>query len=127
MKLVTCVKFYFQFRILHLNVINVTDLCAQNIMTYPGNSINMVDCGNLRCFQERRLIKKDLMSWSKKIPILVGKYSFSTFQTISIFFFHRQFIDFVNFSQVIVKILAIVTPSLARFKRDLLSFSCYCL
>ncbi|XP_060564549.1 mushroom body large-type Kenyon cell-specific protein 1-like isoform X2 [Ruditapes philippinarum] len=32
----------------------------------------MVDCGNLRCFQERRLIKKELMSWSKKIPIAVG-------------------------------------------------------
>ncbi|XP_053407295.1 mushroom body large-type Kenyon cell-specific protein 1-like [Mercenaria mercenaria] len=32
----------------------------------------MVDCGNLRCFQERRLIKKDLMTWSKKIPLVVG-------------------------------------------------------
>ncbi|XP_052253685.1 mushroom body large-type Kenyon cell-specific protein 1-like [Dreissena polymorpha] len=41
-------------------------------MTYRGSIVNMVDCGNLRCFQERRLIKKDLMSWSKKIPLVVG-------------------------------------------------------
>lgn len=43
-------------------------------MTYRSSTVNMVDCGNLRCFQERRLIKKELMTWSKKIPIAVGMY-----------------------------------------------------
>ncbi|XP_052771254.1 mushroom body large-type Kenyon cell-specific protein 1-like [Mya arenaria] len=41
-------------------------------MTYRGSTVNMVDCGNVRCYQERRLIKKELMSWSKKIPLVVG-------------------------------------------------------
>lgn len=61
-------------RCFHLSVKYVTRFCGQFTMTYPGNIVNMVDCGNLRCYQERRLIKKDLMSWSKKIPLIVGKY-----------------------------------------------------
>ncbi|KAK3595871.1 hypothetical protein CHS0354_014694 [Potamilus streckersoni] len=32
----------------------------------------MVDCGSARCYQERRIFRKELLSWSKKIPILVG-------------------------------------------------------
>ncbi|CAC5425944.1 unnamed protein product [Mytilus coruscus] len=32
----------------------------------------MVDCGNSRCLQEKRSFKKELLSWSKKIPIAVG-------------------------------------------------------
>lgn len=32
----------------------------------------MVDCGNSRCSQERRAFRKELLSWSKKIPIAVG-------------------------------------------------------
>ncbi|XP_013412727.1 ligand-dependent nuclear receptor corepressor-like protein isoform X2 [Lingula anatina] len=32
----------------------------------------MVDCGNIRCAQERRAFKKDLLSWTKKIPLAVG-------------------------------------------------------
>lgn len=67
---------YFQFDFL-------TCLCKRHTqgphktMTYRSSTVNMVDCGNLRCFQERRLIKKELMTWSKKIPLVVGMYSFS--------------------------------------------------
>lgn len=32
----------------------------------------MVDCGNSRCLQEKRSFKKELLSWSKKIPIAIG-------------------------------------------------------
>ncbi|OWF51764.1 mushroom body large-type Kenyon cell-specific protein 1-like [Mizuhopecten yessoensis] len=32
----------------------------------------MVDCGNIRCVQERKSFKKELLSWSKKVPIAVG-------------------------------------------------------
>ncbi|XP_061194203.1 mushroom body large-type Kenyon cell-specific protein 1-like [Saccostrea echinata] len=32
----------------------------------------MVDCGNSRCSQERRAFRKELLSWSKKVPIAVG-------------------------------------------------------
>ncbi|CAH1783706.1 unnamed protein product [Owenia fusiformis] len=32
----------------------------------------MVDCGNSRCAQERRLFKKELLSWSKKVPLMCG-------------------------------------------------------
>ncbi|XP_064600310.1 mushroom body large-type Kenyon cell-specific protein 1-like [Liolophura sinensis] len=32
----------------------------------------MVDCGNARCAQERRLFRKELMTWSKKLPLVVG-------------------------------------------------------
>ncbi|XP_069139575.1 mushroom body large-type Kenyon cell-specific protein 1-like isoform X2 [Argopecten irradians] len=32
----------------------------------------MVDCGNTRCVQERKSFKKELLSWSKKVPIAVG-------------------------------------------------------
>jgi hypothetical protein len=35
---------------------------------------NMVDCGNSRCSQERRAFRKELLSWSKKIPLAVGKF-----------------------------------------------------
>ncbi|KAJ8317573.1 hypothetical protein KUTeg_005477 [Tegillarca granosa] len=31
----------------------------------------MVDCGNTRCSQEKKSFKKELMSWSKKIPLIV--------------------------------------------------------
>uniref|UniRef100_A0A0L8HZ04 Uncharacterized protein n=1 Tax=Octopus bimaculoides TaxID=37653 RepID=A0A0L8HZ04_OCTBM len=33
----------------------------------------MVDCGGLRCAQERRSFKKELLSWGKKIPVLIDK------------------------------------------------------
>ena len=36
--------------------------------------VNMVDCGGLRCAQERRSFKKELLSWGKKIPVLIGKW-----------------------------------------------------
>ncbi|KAK3096026.1 hypothetical protein FSP39_022113 [Pinctada imbricata] len=32
----------------------------------------MVDCGNSRCSQERRSFRKELLTWSKKIPIALG-------------------------------------------------------
>ena len=34
----------------------------------------MVDCGATKCLQERKNIKKELLSWTKKIPLLIGKY-----------------------------------------------------
>lgn len=46
------------------------------LMTSPsaaGSSVNMVDCSNTRCSQERRLFKKELLTWSKKIPLIVGE------------------------------------------------------
>lgn len=38
----------------------------------PENNI-MVDCGNSTCVQERRLLKKELLTWTKKVPLLIGK------------------------------------------------------
>ncbi|XP_070212716.1 uncharacterized protein [Littorina saxatilis] len=32
----------------------------------------MVDCGNPRCAQERRFFKKELLSWSKKVPLMIA-------------------------------------------------------
>ncbi|KAL5016778.1 hypothetical protein ScPMuIL_006367 [Solemya velum] len=34
--------------------------------------VNMVDCGSSRCVQERRSFKKELQTWSKKVPLVVG-------------------------------------------------------
>jgi len=31
-----------------------------------------VDCGSARCIQDRRVFKKELLTWSKKVPLLVG-------------------------------------------------------
>ncbi|CAG5126138.1 unnamed protein product [Candidula unifasciata] len=32
----------------------------------------MVDCGSLRCAQERRSFRRDLQGWSKKLPLVLG-------------------------------------------------------
>ncbi|ESO96825.1 hypothetical protein LOTGIDRAFT_159569 [Lottia gigantea] len=32
----------------------------------------MVDCGNPRCAQERRSFRKELISWGKKVPVLIA-------------------------------------------------------
>lgn len=42
---------------------------------------NMVDCGNSRCSQERRAFRKELLSWSKKIPLAVGEF-FSDYEIL---------------------------------------------
>lgn len=69
----------------------------QKMMTYRSSTVNMVDCGNLRCFQERRLIKKELMSWSKKIPLAVGM---CCFRSILLFLWVNLICQCLNFMDI---------------------------
>ena len=32
-----------------------------------------MDCGSARCRKERLLFRRELMTWSKKVPYMIGK------------------------------------------------------
>ena len=54
------------------------DLLLMTSTSAAGSLVNMVDCSNTRCIQERRLFKKELLTWSKKVPLIVGEYDYYT-------------------------------------------------
>lgn len=74
--------------------------------------VNMVDCGGLRCAQERRSFKKDLLSWGKKIPVLIGKWK-KTKQYLFALFNSLRFTDgsiFVLLCLIVVCLLVSFVP-----------------
>lgn len=68
------------------SVYNWTPVCVlRHEYLCSFSKCNMVDCGNSRCLQEKRSFKKELLSWSKKIPIAIGKYYCTYFHFIPFF------------------------------------------
>lgn len=87
--------------------------------------INMVDCGNARCAQDRRVLKKELLTWTKKVPILVGKY-FPMFWSVRVYFFlvcSLLFSPFLPFD-IVVKFCVPISP---LYKAFILPGFCVCI